>query len=163
MVQPIWVLLNKQRLNITKTKNQEIFIVHNIIIITIYFENAHFSHAKFGLGDLPIIKSFHTSLNIAHSSSRPSKSMCLLTQNKSPQVFLPLPLQFHPDPPPFFCRPTPNHRHSYAQDAFTISISIKSIQLHGSIVMALPWDSISYITLHFITASHIWNEIPWHF
>ena len=57
----------------------------------------------------------------ACSGSRPSNFMSLYTHS---QVFLSLFLYFTPDPrPPFSCKPTPNHLHSYAHDAQTISVS----------------------------------------
>ena len=34
------------------------------------------------------------------------------------------------------------------------------IQLHDSIAMASPWDSISYITLHYITLQSCWSNRP---
>ena len=98
---------------------------------TIYFENVHFFHAVLGLHICPYKVPPHIP---EYRPFRLPTRHFMSSFTHSLKVFLFLPLHLIPAtvPPPHFYRPTPNHLHSYAQDAQTTSICQTSPHLPHS-------------------------------
>ena len=93
-------------------------LVDFIIIITAIYFNLFYAK----LGFAPCMKSFHTSLNIAHSGCNPSILMSKHFHTL-PKFSFPCP-HISPPPPPHFYRPTPNHPHFQALNVQTTQSSI---------------------------------------
>ena len=93
--------------------------VFTIIIIIVYLENVHFFHAKLGL-DVCLISSPSTYLWILPIQAADQAISCH-SLHTLPKFSCPYPHISHLSPP-YLCKMTPNHPHSYDQDVQTISI-----------------------------------------